>query len=335
MNYILRDIRGKKFIVNLTTNKYYELKNYTAKIFWEKYQENYFDGQLALQNIKRLFPSVKEVELKNNFEQFLSSFQDNEIDHNINIFRLENNKDIPERVYFELTEDCPFKCVHCFCPRDRHIPQLSTDKIKSILDELHELGTIYITMTGGDPLTRRDFPELYLYAKKKGFLIYLFTNLYLLNKQHVELFLQYPPFLIDVTLYGSCNEVYYDYTRIENAFDKVMANLKTLKNNNINFRLKTPLSIINYHDIDNIEAIAGQLSKYFTISTYIFPKLNGKKHLKELKCSIDTVINFEKRNKNRIEKLKYKYLKGKELLEKHHGLRCEQGINAFAINGLY
>ena len=47
-------------------------------------------------------------------------------------------------------------------------------------------------------MLRRDFPELYMYAKRKGFMVCVFTNAYTLNGTLFNLFEQYPPFSVDI-----------------------------------------------------------------------------------------------------------------------------------------
>ncbi|GAI49460.1 unnamed protein product, partial [marine sediment metagenome] len=54
--------------------------------------------------------------------------------------------------------------------------ELTCKEIFSIFDQIAEAGCLWLLLTGGDPLLRQDFLEIYTYAKKKGFLISLFTN---------------------------------------------------------------------------------------------------------------------------------------------------------------
>ena len=42
--------------------------------------------------------------------------------------------------------------------------------------EIKEAGCLYLLLTGGEPLLREDFPEIYTFAKHNGFLVTVFTN---------------------------------------------------------------------------------------------------------------------------------------------------------------
>ena len=81
----------------------------------------------------------------------------------------------------ELTERCNNNCIHCCInlPADDSIAkkrELSTAAIKDILKEAASLGCLSVRLTGGEPLLREDFEELYLYARKLGLKVLLFTN---------------------------------------------------------------------------------------------------------------------------------------------------------------
>jgi molybdenum cofactor biosynthesis enzyme MoaA len=54
--------------------------------------------------------------------------------------------------------------------------ELSKEEHFLMLDELVEMGCFWLLYTGGEIFARKDFLEIYTYAKKKGFLITLFTN---------------------------------------------------------------------------------------------------------------------------------------------------------------
>ena len=113
-------------------------------------------------------------------------------------------------------------CVHCYLKNLHSEHQLTTQRVFEILDILHDNSILFLTLTGGEILTRSDFAEIYMYAKRKGFFVELFTNAYLFNDDTIELLKKYPPMLVDVSLYGGCEETCYKITGIKGAFRKVL-----------------------------------------------------------------------------------------------------------------
>ena len=135
----------------------------------------------------------------------------------------------PFSVLFELTPKCNLNCIHCYLQNVHSAEQLNYEEITKILDILYEKGILFLTLTGGEILLRKDFLDIYLYAKKRGFLVELFSNGLLFSDDIINVLQKYPPLYIDITLYGACEETYRKVTKIHGAFDKVLANCRKIK----------------------------------------------------------------------------------------------------------
>ena len=95
-----------------------------------------------------------------------------EIDLDCFYRRLGNRKEHrPFIGQIELTYRCNLNCIHCYCKglEDKE-EELNTFQWKTYFDEIRQEGCIFLGFTGGDPLIRDDFLELYSYARKKGFI---------------------------------------------------------------------------------------------------------------------------------------------------------------------
>ena len=130
-------------------------------------------------------------------------------------FKLWKNKArLLDHLDLELTERCNNNCVHCYINQpenDLSIKQreLSTDKIKAVLKEAADLGCLTVRFSGGEPLLREDFTDLYLYARHLGLKVIIFTNAALLTPTAVDLFSRIPPLKkIQITLYGIKQKTY-------------------------------------------------------------------------------------------------------------------------------
>src|SRR6476660_9250803 len=83
----------------------------------------------------------------------------------------------PLSCLFELTPTCNLRCQFCYVALDPYKgPYLSTAQTFGILDKLETAGVMWLTLTGGEVLSRRDFPEIYRYARAKGFMVKIFSN---------------------------------------------------------------------------------------------------------------------------------------------------------------
>ena len=124
----------------------------------------------------------------------------------MNIWR--DKEPLLQSIDIELTERCNNNCVHCCInlpPDDRSARnrEFSTASIKKVLKEAAALGCLNVKFTGGEPLLRDDFEELYVFARRLGLKVTLLTNATLITPQLAELFSRIPPMeKIEVTVYG-------------------------------------------------------------------------------------------------------------------------------------
>jgi radical SAM protein with 4Fe4S-binding SPASM domain len=161
---------------------------------------------------------------------------------------------VPLEVSIEMTHRCPLECQHCYnnlamgdlAARNR---ELSKEEYFRILDEIADLGCFWLLFTGGEIFARKDFLEIYTYAKKKGFLITLFTNGNLINEKIVDYLKEWPPFAIEITLYGKTKETYETLTQIPGSFDRCMRGIRLLRDRGLPLKLKTVATTINKHEV--------------------------------------------------------------------------------------
>jgi len=205
---------------------------------------------------------------------------------------------------FELTYRCSLNCIHCCCKgsEDRG-KELSTAEVKKIMDEIQQAGCIWLCPTGGDPLIREDFLELYTYAKQKGFLINIFTNGQLFTKEIFDYLVKYPPFSVEITLNGITKQTYESITQVKGSFEKVVENIKKLKENKIPLILKTNCLKQNKHEVDKIkrwvEELLGIPEKkiyHFRYDPIINPRFNSDVTPCNYRLSIDELLEVRKQD---------------------------------------
>ena len=107
----------------------------------------------------------------------------------------------------EISRRCPLKCVHCYNNLPMNDSEARSRELDyaehcRLLDELADEGCLWLLYTGGEIFARRDFLDIYTYAKKKGFIITLFTNGTLVTERIADHLVAWRPFAIEITLYG-------------------------------------------------------------------------------------------------------------------------------------
>jgi len=165
----------------------------------------------------------------------------------------------------ELTARCNNNCRHCYInlPSDdsqARQKELTLAEIDRIASQAVELGALWCLLTGGEPLLRPDFSEIYLLLKKKGLLVSVFTNACLVTKDHVRLFQQYPPRDVEVTVYGATQETYERVTRRRGSYKAFRRGLDRLLEGVIKVRLKAMAVRSNVDELAEISKICRALT---------------------------------------------------------------------------
>ncbi|MFH1354801.1 MAG: radical SAM protein [Candidatus Omnitrophota bacterium] len=169
------------------------------------------------------------------------------------------------RLDMELTERCNNNCIHCCInlPADdlkAKERELAGEKIKNILEEAVSLDCMSVRFTGGEPLLREDFQDLYLFARKKGLKVLIFTNATLITPQIIDLFSRVPPLeKIEVTVYGMKQDSYETVTRIPGSFEAAWRGINLLMEKKIPFVVKGALLPCNKDEIDGFESWAKKI----------------------------------------------------------------------------
>lgn len=68
------------------------------------------------------------------------------------------NNRFKNEVHWSITGDCNYRCKHCFMSApDAKFGVLPTDKILELIEQMAQCGIKYVSITGGEPLIRKDF----------------------------------------------------------------------------------------------------------------------------------------------------------------------------------
>ena len=174
----------------------------------------------------------------------------------------QNNRPLLTHLDMELTERCNNNCIHCYInlPVDdikAKEKELSTIEIKEILKEAASLGCLKVRFTGGEPLLREDFEELYLFARRLGLKVLIFSNATLITSQLADLFVRIPPLeKLEVSVYGMNRNSYEAVTRVTGSFEAAWRGINLLLKNKIPFVVKSALLPSNKKEMDEFESWA-------------------------------------------------------------------------------
>ena len=180
---------------------------------------------------------------------------------------------------FELTPRCNFHCKMCYVhltavEQRRRGTELSAERWLALAEEAKRAGTVFLLLTGGEPLLRPDFPEIYREIQKMGFVLSLNTNGYLLQGELRELLLSAPPSRVNISLYGADNATYERLCGVP-AYDRVSENIRALRAAGVDVRVTMSLTPENCGDLSRVLDEAKAVGAHAVAASYMFPPLRA------------------------------------------------------------
>lgn len=208
-------------------------------------------------------------------------------DHSLlrSIARKAEENRVPLEAHLELTHRCNAQCVHCYCvvppalaaPAKRR--ELTFDEIARLMDDLAEMGTLYLNLSGGEVLVRPDFFEIAAYAKQCGFAFRIFTNGIGITEERAERLAALEPLTVELSIYSADAGVHDSITRIPGSFDRLIRNVQRLKAHGLRIYLKTVVMKSNLSGLEQLH----QLGKELDVFTHMYgcevsPRITGDIH---------------------------------------------------------
>ena len=254
-------------------------------------------------------------------------------------------KRVPFAFDLEITSRCNNNCRHCYINRNASDTkaeknELTLHEIKRIADEAASLGSLWCTLTGGEPLLRDDFDGIYSFLKKRGFLVSVYTNATLVTEQHIELFKRYPPRNIEVSVYGVTEKTYEAITRKPGSFDLFNRGLDLLLRNGVKSQLKAMALRSNMHELEDIfNFCRRKTTDYFRFDPFLQMRvdqnLKKNKQIQLERLSPDEIAKIEREDPERASAIRQvcKFIiQEPSFSVNNYLMRCSAGRTNFSVS---
>ena len=253
-----------------------------------------------------------------------------------------SGKRVPIAGSIEVTQRCNNRCVHCYNnlaagDQDAREKELTLVEVCHIIDELAGFGCLWLLLTGGEIFLRKDFLDIYTYAKQKGFIVTLFTNGTLITPDIAAYLSQVTPFSIEITLYGATQATYESITGVPGSFDRCMQGIRLLMDRKLPLKLKTMALVQNKHEIFAMKRfVEKELGLDFKFDAMVNPRRNcSPSPLKERLTPLE-IVTFDLEDDTRLAEWKqfadrfHKPTGNPEKVDKLY--QCGGGYQSFAID---
>ena len=199
---------------------------------------------------------------------------------------------VPLSALFELTFVCNHACTFCYnCPTGQK--EMTTAEVFDALRKLAEFNILYLTLTGGEPLVRRDFFEIAAEARRLGFALRLYTNGFLIDEAMARRIKEIAhPVEIEISLHGARPETHEKLTCVPGSLQRLMNGVRHLRSHGLNVRLKVPITRDNQEEVLEMRALAESLDAAIIFDPVITPRDDGDKDPVSLMATDDFLRRY-------------------------------------------
>lgn len=209
----------------------------------------------------------------------------------------------PIRIYYELTLGCNLHCKYCFNDSGNPRPnELTTKEIINSLEKLRQANIIDIRFTGGEPLTRPDWYQIFKKAKDLGFSVSCNTNGVYSGSKYWDRLAKLN--LEQVTISIDGKKAHHEKNRGKNTFNATLKTLKELYSRGVITRINVLLTRDSINDIDYMINLALSYAKEINFFAVRFFG-RGQELEKDESLTLEEIHNVSKK----IKKLQTKYPK--------------------------
>jgi len=212
------------------------------------------------------------------------------------LLRRAEDERVPLGGTLELTRRCRLRCIHCYLgAQDRGTvrPEMTTEQALRIVRQLAGAGCLTMIITGGDPLLRPDFAEVYRAAKLAGIDVAVYTTGTDVTDEVVQLLRDLPPRVVEITIHGATAETFERISGVKGSYQQVWKGIDRLSKGGVRLGLKTMLMTLNRHELSDMAQQAQQIGAKFRFDPLLNARLDGDSSPLRLRVDAAEVVRTE------------------------------------------
>ena len=156
-------------------------------------------------------------------------------------------------VVWNITRTCNLQCVHCYNDSgpDKTCNEISTDKAKTVIDDLAHFGVPSILFSGGEPLLRHDLFELIEYAVSRGVRTVISTNGTLIGIDKAKEIRRLGVSYVGISLDG-IGPINDKFRGVSGAFERAVRGIRHCRDAGVRVGLRLTLTKRNVQDLEGL-----------------------------------------------------------------------------------
>ncbi len=198
----------------------------------------------------------------------------------------------PMSAQIEITYVCNLDCSFCYNVVDHKQREMNTLEIIDVFRKIADFGVLYLTLTGGEPMARRDFFTLGHAARDMGFALRIYSNAHLIDERRADKIAAFSPLELETSIHGGCAETHEKLTRVKGSFVRLIAGVRNLRERGVKVNMKCPITKDNQDEVRAIKALGDSLDATVIFDAVITPRDDGDTEPLELMGTDDFLKRY-------------------------------------------
>jgi len=180
--------------------------------------------------------------------------------------RLGNARGAPLSAFLEISDRCNEVCVHCYQEQGLK-GEMDTAELLGVIDQLHDMGVLVLTLSGGEATLRKDFLEVVAHARARRFTVRLFTNGLNMTRELAQSLGRLAVQTVEISVYSTQADTHDFVTGVKGSFERSVAGVRHLVAAGVPVTIKTPVMSLNQGETEAYAAFATSLGASSSLST--------------------------------------------------------------------
>ncbi len=215
---------------------------------------------------------------------------------------LQFSRDKRPVVVWNITRQCNLKCIHCYA-HAKNIPfdnELSTKDGKNLIDDLARYNVPVLLFSGGEPLIRKDLPELAAYTIEKGIRAVISTNGTLISQKTAHILKDIGLSYVGISLDGM-EKINDRFRGVKGAFQSALDGINNCKEAGIKVGLRFTINKFNESEISKIFTLLDEMEIPRVCFYHLVYAGRGSKLVEEdlshekTRAAVDLIIDLTKK----------------------------------------
>lgn len=204
----------------------------------------------------------------------------------------------------ELTYACNLACKFCYNPIQRkgqgrakevpppEQPPLTFDEYLRILDEFKEMGVLYLTLTGGEPLLHPRFWDIARAAKERTFALRIFSNGIAIDEKVADRLQDLAPFCVELSIHGTSDATAEALNQVKGSHTRFMRALRLLRERDITVFIKCVVTRLVENELEDILKLGLGFGYGVYFDPILYQSMDGEEYPFDLRASDEAIARL-------------------------------------------